>query len=744
MARLIIPDELTSVTFQATAQTVFPISFALFGKDNLRVFVDGNELPQSSFTFSGALLEGGGYQGGTVTLTSAATGEVTIERDIRPVRASNYAPSNFVQVGAVDQALNRLTAVDQDLARRQAEDRARLEEAIEEAGDSLGNINKLDKREGLADLLNKAAGRASLESPRMITAEMYGDVLSTAANAALMAGLPFLQQAEADLIIDLTPYLASAVTDTDRYNAVKGVLSWAQKVVGPSNYRTILQLPVGLTDVGGAGSNTQNFNLSGKDGRKITFSAPQIVDFIGITSISSVPGMGTERIVTVGLSAPLPARVVPNYILGLQELVGNNDIGFFGGGVRVDTIAGDRMSFTYRRLFHVPPTDPTVLTAGGPINTRPRNSVVVPYSSFIGAWSSAAAEGMFTLRDGAQVDSRWIGWGSKDTGTQGAIVSVVGAGSRWTSLDWECWLGGGERVARGAFGGDLNFNRACIGADSRTSSSYLIETQGYATVQITRSDLGGGRSGCVSVSNGGGGYLGQNNFHGGNIACIVARQAPVLVYPGHAYGSQIGALATDGGVLMGGNGTTFLTTHRCNIGWDGKRGGRVVGPLTSDNDVSASWARADMMRDGSVYTTRDVNPTDAGRSVTLANNTFKQASLRGTVGTLLITCRSSIVSNWYAVVSGSNVVSGGSSVTIHLGSDARNSIASGTTQLADGATNLAVPAAGLPGTPINAGRHTYGIWANAGAPFLQMVNEDGGERIYDIIITGDLELGVFS
>ncbi|GAA0768928.1 glycosyl hydrolase family 28-related protein [Brevundimonas olei] len=117
MARLIIPDEPTSITFQATAQTVFPISFALFGKENLRVFVDDDELQQADFTFSGSILEGGGYQGGTVTLASAVTGEVKIERDVRPVRASNYAPSNYVPVQAVDQALNRLTAQQQDIRR---------------------------------------------------------------------------------------------------------------------------------------------------------------------------------------------------------------------------------------------------------------------------------------------------------------------------------------------------------------------------------------------------------------------------------------------------------------------------------------------------------------------------------------------------------------------------------------------------------------------------------------------------
>ncbi|MFC5373963.1 hypothetical protein ACFPIF_15475 [Brevundimonas faecalis] len=117
MARLIIPDEPTFATFTATEQAVFPISFALFDKANLRVSVNGLELSQSDFTFAGALLTGGGYQGGSVTLNNAATGDVRIWRDIRPVRATNYAPANNVPVGSVDAALNRLTAQQQELQR---------------------------------------------------------------------------------------------------------------------------------------------------------------------------------------------------------------------------------------------------------------------------------------------------------------------------------------------------------------------------------------------------------------------------------------------------------------------------------------------------------------------------------------------------------------------------------------------------------------------------------------------------
>lgn len=80
MARLNIPDEPIATSFTATNQSAFPISFALFAKANLRVAVEGVDLLQSDFTFTGTLLDGGEYKGGTVTLNTPVSGEVRIWR----------------------------------------------------------------------------------------------------------------------------------------------------------------------------------------------------------------------------------------------------------------------------------------------------------------------------------------------------------------------------------------------------------------------------------------------------------------------------------------------------------------------------------------------------------------------------------------------------------------------------------------------------------------------------------------
>jgi len=129
MARLTIPDEQTFAEFTVvTSTSAFPITFSLFAKADLTVIVDGTALTQSDFTFAGTLLDGGGYDGGTVTL-NVAVDDVTvrIERNVAPARTSNFAPAASTPVGSVDQALNRLTAVQQDIDRRQGDSEVILE-----------------------------------------------------------------------------------------------------------------------------------------------------------------------------------------------------------------------------------------------------------------------------------------------------------------------------------------------------------------------------------------------------------------------------------------------------------------------------------------------------------------------------------------------------------------------------------------------------------------------------------------
>lgn len=123
MPTLRIPDENTSISFTVTTPTTaFAFAFAIFEKADLTVTVDGVALSGSAYTLSGTLLDGGGYQVGTINLNTAVDDvELTISRNITPQRAEGFGAVTSVPVRSVDMALKRQMAISQDLRRRLAE-----------------------------------------------------------------------------------------------------------------------------------------------------------------------------------------------------------------------------------------------------------------------------------------------------------------------------------------------------------------------------------------------------------------------------------------------------------------------------------------------------------------------------------------------------------------------------------------------------------------------------------------------
>lgn len=143
MANLPIPDEATYVSFDVTTSDdgPFPFEFSIFSKADLRVYVDGSELGQEEFTFSGTLIDSG-YDGGSVTLNDAvADATVLIVREIRPVRTTDFYPANNVPTKDIDAALDRLTATQQDHQRE-------IERAVRvPLGDVVGDLTGSSDRE---------------------------------------------------------------------------------------------------------------------------------------------------------------------------------------------------------------------------------------------------------------------------------------------------------------------------------------------------------------------------------------------------------------------------------------------------------------------------------------------------------------------------------------------------------------------------------------------------------------------
>jgi len=210
MARLTIPDEQTFAEFTVvTSTSAFPITFSLFAKADLTVIVDGTALTQSDFTFAGTLLDGGGYDGGTVTLNTAVDDvTVRIERNVAPARTSNFAPAASTPVGSVDQALNRLTAVQQDIDRRQSVFDDLALDAAQIAADAAQTA---------ADRIATAADVVAAEADRVATA---ADRVQTTADRAVTTADKAVTTADR---IAAAASAVAADTDADRADAAANV-----------------------------------------------------------------------------------------------------------------------------------------------------------------------------------------------------------------------------------------------------------------------------------------------------------------------------------------------------------------------------------------------------------------------------------------------------------------------------------------------------------------------------------------
>lgn len=215
MARLSIPDEPTSLTFTVTTSTTtFPFGFAIFGKEDLSVSLNGVALAGAAYTLTGSILDGGGYQGGSIVLNNAvSSGMVTVARQITPQRAEDFGAVTAVPVRAVDMALKRQMAISQDLDRRIRDTQAgevdpdALQAVVEEALDGqLGGLLKVDAS-NLTDPADRSALRAAL---KVVQAE--------AAKASSMLG---------EFRIEKTPeeYRATGVTDVQAIQAAINAMS---------------------------------------------------------------------------------------------------------------------------------------------------------------------------------------------------------------------------------------------------------------------------------------------------------------------------------------------------------------------------------------------------------------------------------------------------------------------------------------------------------------------------------------
>lgn len=166
------------------SQSEFTFSFTVFAKTDLRVKVGSSELSQSDFTFSGSTTHSGGFQGGTITLNTAASNTtVIIWADVPPSRLDDLTDGQPLNIGALN------TVIDQCVARERDHDwRLGRSLRVPVGEDPIGDLPSLSSRAGkLLGFDAAGAPIASAGSSGGVTVSAFMETVldDTTASAAL-------------------------------------------------------------------------------------------------------------------------------------------------------------------------------------------------------------------------------------------------------------------------------------------------------------------------------------------------------------------------------------------------------------------------------------------------------------------------------------------------------------------------------------------------------------------------------
>lgn len=316
------------------------------------------------------------------------------------------------------------------------------------------------------------------------------------------------EPADVNVVMDFS----GAATDADRAAIWEAAQAWQGSCSITGAGEIVLQWPDGLTQL------DTTYVLRSPNSARLRYEASAAPEEIEVTAISVGAYASGKATVTVTLASALPARVVANYPIGMQNIRGDNDAQSFRGGLRVLTIGGGRTSFTADMYFYTAPTAPTSLTAGTD-NTMTRNRAIIPYAAVGWSGGSASDEAWINFQNGGKGADRWMGHVYTGSSADGAFF-YLGEGGSWDCMDKSVYVGGPERIFRMFNNAMLTGNRCCYGGGDTANVAALVDSQSGGKMTLKRCSFGGGVSRQVLVGQGVQAELAQSFFSGGATACV--------------------------------------------------------------------------------------------------------------------------------------------------------------------------------------------------------------------------------
>lgn len=208
------------------------------------------------------------------------------------------------------------------------------------------------------------------------------------------------------------------------------------------------------------------------DNRVLDIRATGTPDFISITGATFTdigtdirPGILYEANIT--LATALPARVVPGFAVGGQNVQGDGGADCLNGGFIVESVAANRLSLVVEFRGHgVAPTAFTTPDSTPGLSLTP-NQLMIPKTTIraqSSGWGTGASrEGFMNAMFGGKIRLTNLGLSYNGISDAHEMLFANGEGSEIRLVDRVVVAGAGNNVIRSGFASAVTANRSCIG-----------------------------------------------------------------------------------------------------------------------------------------------------------------------------------------------------------------------------------------------------------------------------------------
>lgn len=455
--------------------------------------------------------------------------------------------------------------------------------------------------------------------------------------------------------------------------------------------------------------------------------------------------------VTVISATALPANIEVGMPFLIRDVAGTNDVQVISGSPKVLSFNTGTKEVTFEMTLPQPVLTSGVASAG---TIRFPVTWLVVRGGYTGVLSGREA----FLNSNNMHQIRWVNFlmcweDGPDQAVKGNQAGIhIGTGlGRFQVYSHSGISGFPGRAARFNTGTSY-LSQLCYGGSIYGQQGILLQGGGFH--QLTSSHGGGFKDETILV--GRGCYLAVSaSIVGPGLTCIRNEGGIVDYATTRCVGGTNGVYTIGRGFSYG---AATGEIDRCGVAINYDSGGVIQsdGAITNSyiSDVVDNIVKGTTTRQGGYYSTSTAShtatyldvvarstmtsPSYRGVSVTVPNNTTWEAPLTGTVGEIRVTGRSNTADRFVAVVKATGTPAGVYFVREVIGSDCRDTLASGATVITDGLTDL-----GALTLPQNAGRKTFNVWLDGSTAKFQILNEDGASRVFDVVTSGDLSIGTF-